>query len=454
MKKIFTLAFALAATGLFAQDAAAAAPVVDTGNTAWMLISTALVLLMTPAGLALFYSGLTQNKSVLNTIGMSYVAMCTGFVTWVVIGYSLAFSGTDLSAGDSPWIGNLDWAMLSGIMPTDLIAGYNFPRLAEVAFQGTFAAIAVAIVSGSIIERVKFSTWVIFSVLWVVVVYSPIAHWVWGMFDSHPFGIDMDFAGGTVIHINAGVAGLVVSLMIGKRIDLQEQRFPSSIKLMILGSALLWFGWIGFNGGSAYGANGQAASAVMVTIFAAAVSGLVWLMIEWFIIKKPTLIGLASGVVSGLVGITPAAGFVDVTGALFIGLGAGVVGYLGVVKLKEYLGHDDTLDAFGMHGLVGIFGALMTGIFANPAVSGNVADASGKLIYAGALYGNSGQILTQLTYTGATIVFSAVGTFVVFKIAQLLTKGGRINEKLELEGMDIGYHGEKQITIDPSNINN
>jgi ammonium transporter, Amt family len=442
MKKILTLGtLLLAGMCVYAQDAAAAAPVLDSGNTAWMLISTALVLLMTPAGLALFYSGLTQNKSVLNTIGMSYVAMCTGFVAWVVLGYSLSFAGTD-----NPWIGNFDWAMLRGITVNDLVmAPYNFPRLAEVAFQGTFAAIAVAIVSGSIIERVRFSTWVIFSVLWVIVVYSPIAHWVWGMGDLHPFGADMDFAGGTVIHINAGVAGLVVSYMLGKRIKLDEERFPSSIKLMILGSALLWFGWMGFNGGSAYAANGQAANAILVSIFAAAVSGLVWLMIEWFIIKKPTLIGLASGVVSGLVGITPAAGFVDITGALVIGVGAGIVGYLGVVVLKEKLGHDDTLDAFGMHGLVGIFGALMTGLFANPAISGVAT-------YAGVFYGKSDQLLIQLTYTGATVLFSAVGTFVTFKIAQLLTKGGRIHEKIELEGMDIGYHGEKAIVIHDHNI--
>ncbi|MEO1255126.1 MAG: ammonium transporter, partial [Bacteroidota bacterium] len=275
----------------------------DTGNTAWMLMATALVMLMTPAGLALFYGGLTQNKSVLNTVGMSYASFILATLVWIIIGYSLSFA-------EGNWfIGGLDYLMIKNIGIGELVEGANIPKLLDVAFQGTFAAIAVAIVSGSIIERVKFGTWILFSVLWVVVVYAPICHWVWG--SEYFLAGDLDFAGGTVIHINAGVSGLVMALLVGRRLNLHEERKPSSIKFMILGSALLWFGWFGFNGGSAYGANEFAANALLVTNVAACAGGLVWLLIEWFIIKKPTLIGIASGAISGLVAITPAAGFVD-----------------------------------------------------------------------------------------------------------------------------------------------
>jgi len=399
-----------------------------------MLISTALVMLMTPAGLALFYGGLTQNKSVLNTIGMSYVAFCTGTIVWVVVGYSLAFSE------GNQFIGGLEYIMLNGITPRDLSG--SIPQLLDIAFQGTFAAIAIAIVSGSIIERVKFSTWVLFSSLWVIAVYAPICHWVWGPGEGFLHG-DLDFAGGTVIHVNAGIAGLVVAWILGRRLNLEEDRKPSSIKLMVLGSSLLWFGWAGFNGGSAYGANGIAASAVLVTNLAASVGGITWLIIEWFIIKKPTLIGVASGAVSGLVAITPAAGYVDPAGAMALGVIGSIVGYIGVVKLKEYFGHDDTLDAFGMHGLVGIAGALLTGVFANPSVDGESA---------GLLYGNPGQLWLQTKSVLVTIIYSGVATFIVFKISAFFTGGGRINRSIELEGMDIGYHEETHIVIEKHNI--
>lgn len=428
--KLLTALLCLGGVAAFAQNET---PSLDTGDTAWMLISTALVMLMTPAGLALFYGGLTQNKSVLNTIGMSYVAFCTGTIVWIIIGYSLAFApGCQFSGG-------FDYVMLKGILPGDLKG--SIPLLLDVAFQGTFAAIAIAIVSGSIIERVKFSTWILFSSLWVAVVYAPICHWVWGS-EGFLHG-DLDFAGGTVIHVNAGIAGLVVAWILGRRLNLQEERKPSSIKLMVLGSSLLWFGWAGFNGGSAYGANGLAASAVLVTNLAASVGGITWLIIEWFIIKKPTLIGVASGAVSGLVAITPAAGYVDASGAIALGVIGSIIGYLGVVKLKEYFGHDDTLDAFGMHGLVGIAGAILTGVFATPDIDGESA---------GLLYGNPGQVLLQLKSVGATIVYSAVATYIVFKVSAFFTKGGRIQKSIELEGMDIGYHEETHIVIETHNI--
>lgn len=426
-KKLLSLLVLLLPALAFSQDGAT----LDTGNTAWMLISAALVMLMTPAGLALFYGGLTQSKSVLNTVGMSYAAFIVATLVWVIVGYSFSFA-------EGNWfIGSLDYFMLKGISVGDLVDGANIPKLLDVAFQGTFAAIAVAIVSGSVIERVKFSTWMLFTVLWVAFVYSPICHWVWG--SEHFLKGDLDFAGGTVIHINAGVSGLILALLIGRRINLHEERKPSSIKFMILGSALLWFGWFGFNGGSAYGANASAANAFLVTNVAACTGGIVWLLIEWFIIKKPTLIGIASGAISGLVAITPAAGFVDVAGSMVIGLIGSIVGYLGVVKLKEYFGHDDTLDAFGMHGLVGIAGALLTGIFANPAV-----DSASS----GLLYGNPGQLLIQLKSVGATILYSGVATFIIYKIVAALTGGGRITEEMEQEGMDISYHGESHITIE------
>jgi Amt family ammonium transporter len=420
------------AISVYAQEAEAT---INAGDTAWLLIATALVMLMTPAGLALFYGGLTQNKHVLNTIGMSYMAFCTGTIIWVVIAYSLAFGEGNAFIGD---FGNV---LLKGIGVND-VSG-TIPTLLFVVFQGTFAAIAVAIVSGSIIERVRFSTWGVFSALWVIIVYAPIAHWVWGGGFLSNSG-EMDFAGGTVIHINAGVAGLVLSYLVGKRMNhsLEEVRKPSSIKFMILGSALLWFGWFGFNGGSQLAADGIAANALLVTNVAACAGALIWLTIEWFIVKKPTLIGMASGAVSGLVGITPASGFVDVSGALAIGIISGIVGYWGVVHLKSMVKHDDTLDAFGIHGLVGIAGAILTGVFANPEINGG----------AGLLYGNAIQVWVQTKAVLITIAYSAVATAIVWKACELITRGGRVEEELELEGMDIGFHGEHHMVVEESKI--
>ena len=404
---------------------------INSGDTAWMLISSALVMLMTPAGLTLFYGGLTQRKSVLNTIGMSYTAFCTASVVWVVIGYSIAFSG------NGAFFGNFDYLLLKGITVNDVEG--TIPTLLFVFFQGTFAAIAIALVSGSIIERVRYSTWFVFSILWVILVYSPVAHWVWGGGFLNQLG-ELDFAGGTVIHVNAGVAGLVLVYLLGNREGYKKSSVrPASVKLMILGSALLWFGWFGFNGGNQLAADGIAANALLVTNVAAACGGLAWLLMEWFITSsKPTLIGSASGVVSGLVGITPAAGYVDVSGALIIGLGSGLVGYFGVVKLKKWLGYDDTLDVFGIHGLVGAFGAIATGIFANPLVNeGN----------SGLLYGNPGQVWIQLQSVIYVSLYSAIATFIIYKIISLIFGKGRISEEVEKDGMDMAYHGERGFDI-------
>jgi len=347
-------------------------PTLNSGDTAWMLIATALVVLMTPAGLALFYGGMTRSKNILNTIGMSFLAYCVTSVVWVMWGYTLAF-GSDIGG----FIGGLEKIFMKGI-GIETLSG-TIPEFLFAAFQGTFAGIAVALASGAAIERLKFSTWFIFSILWVTVVYAPVAHWVWG---GGFLGNDgaLDFAGGTVVHINAGIAGLVMALLLGKRKGYGKKAFfPSSVVLTVLGAALLWFGWFGFNAGSELAADGVAASAFLVTNVAASMAAISWIVTEWIMLRKPTLLGAASGAVAGLVAITPAAGFVDVTGAIVIGLVAGILGWFGVFVLKKKVGYDDSLDAFGVHGLCGIWGAIATGIFAVKAIGGTPGVLEGNL---------------------------------------------------------------------------
>ncbi len=405
---------------------------IQSGDTAWMLMATGLVMMMTPAGLALFYGGMTRSKNALNTVGMSYAAYCIGSLVWVLWGYSLAF-GADIGG----IIGSLDHIFLHGISVND--ATGKIPTLLYISFQGMFAAIAVAIVSGSVVERIKFSTWMVFTAFWVTFVYAPMAHWVWGGGFLSATG-NLDFAGGTVIHISAGVSGLVLALMLGKREDygIWDNNAPSSTKLTVLGSALLWFGWFGFNGGSALEANGLAASALLVTNIAASVGALGWMLTEYLLNKRTTMLGAASGAIAGLVGITPAAGYVDLIGALIIGLLAGMVGYFGVFEIKKKFGYDDPLDAFGIHALAGIWGAIATGVFANPAV--NPAGT-------GAIFGNPKQIFTQAVAVVITIAFSAIGTFFVFKISSFLTRGARVHSSEEITGLDETIHGEKSFNI-------
>jgi len=440
MKKLNFLAPLLFAPALLLADenatapvaaVAAAAPKLDGANTAWVLTATALVMLMTPAGLALFYGGMTRAKNLLNTVAMSFTAYVLASIVWVLWGYSLAF-GADIGGV----IGSLTF-FLSDIKVTDIWATGNIPTLLFVAFQMTFAAITVALASGAAIERLKLSTWMIFVVLWVTVVYTPIAHMVWGGGMLAKDGA-LDFAGGTVVHINAGVAGLVLALMLGKRKDYGKAIFPSSVTLTMLGAILLWFGWFGFNAGSELAADGIAANAFLVTNTAAAVAALSWMIIEYVVYKKYTLLGLASGLVAGLVAITPAAGFVDNSAALIIGAVAGIVGFVGVNVIKKAFKYDDSLDAFGIHALAGIWGALATGIFANPAVN-----AAGK----GLLYGNPGQVLIQLKAIVVTIVFTAIATAIVYGISSLLTGGGRVSAEDESTGLDEATHGEKAFHI-------
>jgi Amt family ammonium transporter len=415
-----------------APSAWAAEAALNSGDTAWMIVSTALVMMMTPAGLALFYGGMSRYKNLLNTLAMTFVAYCLASVIWVMWGYSLAF-GPDKGG----IIGGLDFFFFAGITPASLEG--TIPTNVFALFQMTFAGITVALVLGSIVDRMKFSAWLIFTALWVTFIYCPIAHWVWGKGWMASMGA-LDFAGGTVVHINAGVAGLVLALVLGKRIGFgKEAMFPSSIALTALGAALLWFGWFGFNAGSALVADGLAGSAFLVTNTSAAAAALAWMFTEWLINKKPTVLGIASGVVAGLVAITPAAGFVGLGPSILIGIAAGVLGFFSVARLKLKIGYDDSLDAFGVHGMCGTLGALATGLFADPAVN-----AAGT----GLFFGNPMQIVVQLVSILATAVFTAVGTLVLIYVTKALAGGLRVEEENERIGLDSAVHGERAFEIE------
>jgi len=412
-------------------SSAVASEGLNSGDTAWVIVSTALVMMMTPAGLALFYGGLSRYKNLLNTFAMTFVAYCLASVIWMMWGYTIAF-GPD-KAGIT---GGLSHLFMAGI-GVDSLSG-SIPTYVFALFQMTFAGITVALVLGSIVDRLKFSSWIVFTILWVTFIYCPIAHWVWGGGWMGDMGA-LDFAGGTVVHINAGVAGLVLSLVLGKRIGYgKEAMFPSSIALTALGAALLWFGWFGFNAGSQLAADGVAGSAFLVTNTSAAVGALAWMFAEWLVTKKPTVLGMASGVVSGLVAITPAAGFVNMPAALLIGLGAGMLGFYSVAKLKQKLGYDDSLDAFGVHGMCGIWGALATGLFANPAIN-----EAGR----GLFYGNPKQLWIQIVSILATAIFTAVGTLIITYLTKFLTGGLRVTEENEISGLDNSLHGERAFEI-------
>jgi len=404
----------------------------DTGDTAWMMMSTALVLLMTPAGLALFYGGMTRSKNVLNTYAMVMGAFVLAMVVWIIAGYSIAFgTNADASLQSNVMLEGITWKDLSGTYPT-----YVF-----VAFQGTFAAITVAIASGSVIGRMKFSTWMVVVALWGLVVYAPITHMVWGgdgalLFDAGA----LDFAGGTVVHMNGGLAGLVLAILVGKRAGYPKQAMkPYSILLTAAGAALLWFGWYGFNAGSAFGANAVAGVALLTTTVATAAAGLTWMFIEWFVFKKPTLLGIASGIVAGLVAITPAAGFVSIGGAFIVGIGGSVIGFFGVVVLKKMFKYDDSLDAFGIHFLAGLWGALMTGVLA-------VNDK--ELLWDGPMKESGdrmAQFMVQLQSVGVVALWTLVGTVIVYFIASALTGGGRVDTETEEIGLDEIIHGERVV---------
>lgn len=407
---------------------ATAAPVeeevkLDTGDTAWILVSTALVLLMTIPGLALFYGGMVRKKNVLGTMAHSFVAAAIVSITWVVIGYTLAFGE------GNAFIGNLDKIMLSGIT-TDALTG-TIPEILFVIFQMTFAIITVAIITGSIAERMKFSAFVAFITIWSIVVYAPITHWVWG---GGWLGNDgaLDFAGGTVVHINSGVAGLVAAYMLGKRMGLgRESMAPHNLALTVIGASLIWVGWFGFNGGSALGANGSAGYALVVTQVAAAAAAIAWLITEKVVRGKASVLGGASGAVAGLVVITPAAGFVTVGGALAMGLIGGVVCFWGITALKRALKADDSLDAFGLHGVGGIVGAILTAVFASEFIMGDKVPTD--MMH---------QLWVQIEGVLATIAYSAVLTFIILKLIDLVI-GIRVEADDERMGLDLSQHGER-----------
>jgi Amt family ammonium transporter len=408
----------------FAEDQA---PKLDTGDTAWMLVSTALVMLMTLPGLAIFYGGMAKRKDTLNTIAMSFVTYCIVSVLWILYGYSLAFN-TDISG----IIGSPSKILLSGISVKNLQG--TIPEFIFVVFQLTFAAITVALISGSYIERMRFSAWVLFSILWMSFVYVPIAHWVWGGGFLAKLGA-LDFAGGTVVHINAGIAGLVGALLLGRRKD--ATLIPSNLPMVVIGTGLLWFGWFGFNAGSAVASNALASAAFLNTNTATATAALSWMFTEWLHTKKPTVLGLASGAIAGLVAITPAAGFVNVIGALVIGLIAGIIPYFMVAIVKHKLGYDDALDVFGIHGVAGIVGAILTGVFADPSIN-----EAGK----GLLYGNPTQVFIQLLAVGTTIVYDVIATFVILIVVKTLV-GLRVSPEEEITGLDKSQHGENAYNV-------
>ncbi|HUW50737.1 MAG TPA: ammonium transporter, partial [Sulfuricella sp.] len=383
--------------------AAAPAPVVqklDSGNTAWMLTSTALVLFMTIPGLALFYGGMVRKKNVLATLMQSFSITALITVIWMVAGYSLAFRP------GGAWLGGLDRLFLNG-MDVNAMAGtdgQNIPESVFMMFQMTFAIITPALIAGAFADRMKFSAMLWFMAAWSLLVYSPVAHWVWGP-DGWLAGKGvLDYAGGTVVHINAGVAGLVAAIVLGKRLGYgREPMAPHNLVLTIVGAAMLWVGWFGFNAGSAVAADGRAGMAMAVTQIATAAAALSWMFAEWLSKGKPSVLGIASGAVAGLVAITPASGFVGSMGALIIGLAAGVICFWGATSLKKMLGYDDSLDAFGVHGIGGIVGALLTGVFAVKGIGGT----------AGMLEGNGGQVVTQLLGVSVTVGYSLVMTFII-----------------------------------------
>jgi Amt family ammonium transporter len=406
-------------------------PKIDAGDTAWMIAATGLVLMMTIPGLALFYCGMVRKKNVLATMAQSLLCTMLCSVLWAVAGYSLAFNG------EGALIGNLEKVMLNGITMTSIAPATSIPEMLFMAYQMTFAIITVALVAGSVADRMRFSAFVWFAALWMFLVYVPIAHWVWGGGWLTPDAATMkpgilDFAGGTVVHLNAGVAGLVAAYVLGKRHGYGTDNFaPYDLSLAVIGTGLLWVGWFGFNGGSALGANSRAAFAIVATHLAASTGALTWMVLEWWTRGKPSVLGMISGAVAGLGTITPASGFVLPWHGIVIGLIAGAFCFWACTKLKQALGYDDSLDVFGVHGIGGLTGTLLCGVFAVAAVGET----------AGLIEGNAQQMLYQVYGIAATIVWSGVVTFVLLKGIELMIPL-RVTQQSEIEGLDVTQHGE------------
>ena len=412
-----------------AQAPAAVAPKIDSGDTAWMLTSTALVLMMTIPGLALFYGGMVRKMNVLATVMQSFAVTCLVTVLWTIVSYSLAFTP------GNAFIGGWSRVMLSG-MGIDSVndLAKTIPESVYMCFQMTFGIITPALICGAFADRMKFSALLWFIGLWAVLVYAPIAHWVWGPGGFLNDAGILDFAGGTVVHINSGVAGLMACLVLGKRRGYgAEPMAPHNLVLSVTGASLLWVGWFGFNAGSAAAANGSAGMAMAVTQIATATAALTWMFVEWAIKGKPSVLGIISGAVAGLVAITPASGFVDPRGALIIGIVAGVACYWGATWLKNTIGYDDSLDAFGVHGVGGATGAILTGVLAVAAVGGEG--------HSGLIDGNPHQVIVQLYGVGVVIAYDAIVSLILLKLIDLAI-GLRVDTETELEGLDLAVHGE------------
>ncbi|WP_445376612.1 ammonium transporter [Niveispirillum fermenti] len=419
-KTLIAACLALVPGVALAQDAA---PTLDSGDTAWLLTSTALVLFMTIPGLALFYGGMVRKPNVLTMVMQSFAITALISVLWVVVGFSLAFGE------GNAYIGDFSRAFLADVT-VDSLSG-SIPESLFIVFQMTFAIITPALITGAFADRMKFSAMLLFMGLWSLIVYAPVCHWVWGGGFLGGDGV-LDFAGGTVVHINAGVAGLVAAIVLGKRKGYGSSDMkPHNLVLSVIGAAFLWVGWFGFNAGSAAAANGSAAMAMLVTQVAAATATLAWMFVEWGVKGKPSVLGAISGAVGGLVAITPAAGFVGIDGALGIGLAAGIICYFASTTLKHALKYDDSLDVWGVHGVGGIVGAILTGVFAREAIGGT----------AGALEGNIGQVWTQIWGILATIVWATIGTTVILYVVKAIV-GLRVDEEAERDGLDIALHGE------------
>lgn len=402
--------------------------VFSAGDTAWVLISTLLVLLMCIPAVAFFYGGLSKRKNVLNTMFLSFIAFSILSVIWVIFGYQFAFGEPSLYG----FIGSPTHFFLQGIGLEDLTG--TIPTLVFVMFQCAFAGLTAALISGALVGRMKTKAWVIFVIIWACLIYIPVAHWVWGGGWLMQLGA-LDFAGGTVVHINSGVSALAVALVLGKRKD--TSLIPHNLGYAVLGAALLWFGWMGFNGGSGLAANGLAANAIIVSNVSAATALIVWTLLDTLIVGKPTILGAISGGIAGLVAITPAAGFVDVFGALFIGAVAPLVSYFAIYILKSKVGYDDALDVWGIHGMSGIWGAIATGIFAVPAIGGT----------AGLIYGNPDQVVIQIISVVATIIYAFTISFVVAKVLDKAMGGIRVDDAQEIGGLDSNLHEESAYNL-------
>lgn len=449
-KFIMLLILTSVCTSLSAQNTTINPSLFDSGDTAWIIVSTALVLFMSIPGLALFYGGLVRRKNVLSVFMQIFVLVAVISVEWVILGYSNAF-GTNSVTWLKPYIGGFDWAFLNNISIKEASPYFishfqtlsdgtktgTIPHVVFILFQGMFAVITPALIIGAFAERINFKGFLLFSVLWAVLIYNPIAHWVWSA-DGWLFKMGtLDFAGGIVVHISAGIAAIVTALMLGKRRDYKGHALPPhNIPQVAIGTGMLWVGWFGFNGGSGLAADGLAGNAILVTHISAATAAMTWAALEWILDRRPTVVGICTGAIAGLATITGAAGFVTVQSALIIGILASVICFLMVAYIKPRFGYDDSLDAFGVHGIGGIIGVILTGVFASPLIQSQ---------FSGAIYGNFEQLKVQLIAAGVVIAFSAFGTFFLFKLTDKLVSVRAI-DKHEAVGLDETHHGETAYT--------